>query len=76
MHYLHSSSIGTHGRLKSTNCVVDGRWSCKITDYGLANFRTGQDVEEDNEGNDNRFVVLLAYIPSELSSAASTAVIY
>lgn len=69
MNYLHMSSIGSHGRLKSTNCVIDGRWSCKVTDYGLANFRTGnayslfgQDDEEDNNGNDNRFVILLTYL--------------
>ena len=26
---------GFHGRLSSSNCVVDSRWICKITDYGL-----------------------------------------
>ena len=35
MKYLHNSDIKVHGRLKSTNCVVDGRFTCKITDYGL-----------------------------------------
>lgn len=35
MVYLHGSAIGYHGRLKSTNCVVDGRFMVKITDYGL-----------------------------------------
>ncbi len=35
MIYLHSSPIGFHGRLKSTNCVIDGRFMVKITDYGL-----------------------------------------
>ncbi|KAK7939396.1 hypothetical protein WMY93_002722 [Mugilogobius chulae] len=34
MSYLHSSSIGAHGRLKSTNCVVDNRMVVKITDFG------------------------------------------
>uniref|UniRef100_A0A3B4B127 Guanylate cyclase n=1 Tax=Periophthalmus magnuspinnatus TaxID=409849 RepID=A0A3B4B127_9GOBI len=34
MSYLHSSSIGVHGRLKSTNCVVDNRMVVKITDFG------------------------------------------
>lgn len=34
MSYLHSSNIGIHGRLKSTNCVVDNRMVVKITDFG------------------------------------------
>ncbi|XP_062381715.1 guanylyl cyclase C [Sardina pilchardus] len=37
MSYLHSSNIEVHGRLKSTNCVVDNRMVVKITDFG---FRT------------------------------------
>ncbi|KAI4889235.1 hypothetical protein NFI96_019827 [Prochilodus magdalenae] len=32
--YLHSSNIEMHGRLKSTNCVVDNRMVVKITDFG------------------------------------------
>uniref|UniRef100_A0A8C5DQZ9 Guanylyl cyclase C n=1 Tax=Gouania willdenowi TaxID=441366 RepID=A0A8C5DQZ9_GOUWI len=34
MAYLHSSNIQVHGRLKSTNCVVDNRMVVKITDFG------------------------------------------
>ncbi|TKS91639.1 Heat-stable enterotoxin receptor [Collichthys lucidus] len=34
MSYLHSSNIEVHGRLKSTNCVVDNRMVVKITDFG------------------------------------------
>uniref|UniRef100_A0A8C9RGC9 Guanylate cyclase n=1 Tax=Scleropages formosus TaxID=113540 RepID=A0A8C9RGC9_SCLFO len=34
MSYLHSSNISVHGRLKSTNCVVDNRMVVKITDFG------------------------------------------
>uniref|UniRef100_A0A8D3BX98 Guanylate cyclase n=1 Tax=Scophthalmus maximus TaxID=52904 RepID=A0A8D3BX98_SCOMX len=34
MSYLHSSNIEMHGRLKSTNCVVDNRMVVKITDFG------------------------------------------
>ncbi|XP_018320672.1 atrial natriuretic peptide receptor 1-like isoform X2 [Agrilus planipennis] len=35
MHYLHSSDIKSHGSLKSSNCVVDSRFTLKITDFGL-----------------------------------------
>lgn len=31
---LHKSSIKYHGHLKSTNCIVDGRLTVKIADYG------------------------------------------
>uniref|UniRef100_A0A8C8CRP8 Guanylate cyclase n=1 Tax=Oncorhynchus tshawytscha TaxID=74940 RepID=A0A8C8CRP8_ONCTS len=34
MSYLHSSDIQVHGRLKSTNCVVDNRMVVKITGFG------------------------------------------
>ncbi|XP_069776055.1 retinal guanylyl cyclase 1-like [Narcine bancroftii] len=33
MKYLHQRNL-VHGRLKSRNCVVDGRFMLKITDYG------------------------------------------
>ena len=39
MEYLHQSPIKSHGHLKSSNCVIDSRWTCKITDYGLAKLR-------------------------------------
>lgn len=38
MSYLHSSDIQVHGRLKSTNCVVDNRMVVKITDFGCNSF--------------------------------------
>jgi len=30
MHYLHSKKV-IHGRLKANNCVVDDRWTVKVT---------------------------------------------
>ncbi|XP_051749128.1 retinal guanylyl cyclase 1 isoform X2 [Ctenopharyngodon idella] len=34
MKYLHNRGV-IHGRLKSRNCVVDGRFVLKVTDYGF-----------------------------------------
>jgi len=31
MHYLHSTPLSSHGNLKSSNCLVDGRWSLKVS---------------------------------------------
>ncbi|NXN91867.1 ANPRB protein, partial [Rhinopomastus cyanomelas] len=46
MAFLHNSIIGHHGSLKSSNCVVDSRFVLKITDYGLASFRSASDGED------------------------------
>ncbi|KAB5559416.1 hypothetical protein PHYPO_G00028770 [Pangasianodon hypophthalmus] len=43
MAYLHQHKM-FHGRLHSRNCVVDDRWVCKISDYGLMAYR-----KEDSE---------------------------
>jgi len=48
MEYIHKSQLKFHGRLKSTNCLLDGRWVIKITDFGLAPFRR-VDYETENE---------------------------
>uniref|UniRef100_A0A671US56 Guanylate cyclase n=1 Tax=Sparus aurata TaxID=8175 RepID=A0A671US56_SPAAU len=51
MKYLHLRGL-SHGRLKSTNCLVDGRFVLKITDYGLPmilhsqNFHLPEDPQE------------------------------
>ncbi|KAM9425888.1 guanylyl cyclase C [Pholidichthys leucotaenia] len=45
MSYLHNSNIQVHGRLKSTNCVVDNRMVVKITDFGCNAYLTpGKDL--------------------------------
>ncbi|XP_074519446.1 guanylyl cyclase C [Halichoeres trimaculatus] len=45
MSYLHASNIQVHGRLKSTNCVVDNRMVVKITDFGCNSFLSpGKDL--------------------------------
>eukprot|EP00079_Xenopus_tropicalis_P034867 XP_017948638.1 PREDICTED: atrial natriuretic peptide receptor 2-like [Xenopus tropicalis] len=38
MAYLHQHKI-YHGRLTSRNCIIDDRWVCKISDYGLMVYR-------------------------------------
>uniref|UniRef100_H3CL07 Guanylate cyclase n=1 Tax=Tetraodon nigroviridis TaxID=99883 RepID=H3CL07_TETNG len=40
MLFLHNSVILSHGKLKSSNCVVDNRFVLKVTDYGLSSLRS------------------------------------
>ncbi|XP_077432020.1 atrial natriuretic peptide receptor 1 isoform X1 [Vanacampus margaritifer] len=39
MLFLHNSVLLSHGKLKSSNCVVDNRFVLKITDYGLSSLQ-------------------------------------
>ena len=39
MIFLHDSEIGIHGNLRTSNCLVDSRWCCKISDFGLNKFK-------------------------------------
>ncbi|KAH9518862.1 Nitrogen permease reactivator protein, partial [Bulinus truncatus] len=39
LEYIHKSAVGYHGNLKSSNCVVDSRWTCKLTDFGVPKLR-------------------------------------
>jgi serine/threonine protein kinase len=48
MAYLHSSDIKSHGKLKSSNCVVDSRFVLKITDFGLHNLRGRAELTEED----------------------------
>ena len=47
------SDIKVHGRLKSRNCVVDGRFTLKITDYGLPRLYDAQKLDDEKFGNES-----------------------
>ncbi|XP_066927600.1 speract receptor-like [Clytia hemisphaerica] len=65
MVYLHHSSLKSHGRLKSCNCIVDSRWLIKITDFGTNFLRNGLDPL--NKIDDNaRYTGLLWTAPELL----------
>ena len=49
MLYIHESPLHYHGRLKSSNVLVDGRWTCKIADMGLHKFRAGEHRPAEND---------------------------
>lgn len=56
MSYLHASVLQSHGHLTSSNCVVDSKWACKITDYGMGNFKQStKNPEMDDKYYSNLF---------------------
>ncbi|KAG8308178.1 Guanylate cyclase 32E [Homalodisca vitripennis] len=57
MIYLHDSDIVSHGNLRSSNCVVDSRWILQITDFGLHEFKAGQDEPNAEERQLKRMLV-------------------
>ena len=49
LYFLHCSCLKYHGRLKSSNCLVDSRWVLKITDYGMTRFFDNTDFSKMEE---------------------------
>ncbi|KAK3101573.1 hypothetical protein FSP39_004555 [Pinctada imbricata] len=48
--FIHKSSVHYHGNLKSSNCVVDSRWTCKLADFGVPSIRDMDKVNmEENQ---------------------------
>ena len=57
---------GHHGHLKSSNCVVDFRWICKLTDYGLEALMAKSEVPYDDKMTEHRAKGLLWKAPEIL----------
>lgn len=48
MAYLHNSSdVSVHGKLRSCNCLIDGRFVLKISDFGLRTLTTPSEFIKD-----------------------------
>ncbi|XP_054764256.2 atrial natriuretic peptide receptor 1-like isoform X3 [Lytechinus pictus] len=71
MHYMHNNKL-YHGKLTSSNCVVDDRWVVKIADYGLTTFRN-QEGSQANTGG-YRSKAMQVYLPPENRSNTYTLV--
>jgi hypothetical protein len=52
MIFVHNSALDFHGRLKSTNLLIDGRFMVKIGDYGLTSLHKQIDREETSNPRD------------------------
>ncbi|XP_050326322.1 atrial natriuretic peptide receptor 1 [Bactrocera neohumeralis] len=47
MAYLHNSDVQVHGKLRSCNCLIDGRFVLKISDFGLRSLTTPSEFVKD-----------------------------
>lgn len=47
LRFLHSSALGFHGRLKSSNCLVSARFVIKLSDYGPHTLLEQQEVQQE-----------------------------
>ncbi|XP_063230387.1 guanylate cyclase 32E [Bacillus rossius redtenbacheri] len=70
MIYIHDSDIISHGNLRSSNCLVDSRWILQITDFGLHEFKAGQEEPDWQQKQQAR---LLSRAPELLRSPYSPA---
>ncbi|KAG5850059.1 atrial natriuretic peptide receptor 2-like [Anguilla rostrata] len=69
MAYLHQHKM-FHGRLHSRNCIIDDRWVCKISDYGLCAYRK-EDFEAVSNGFPCENIYRIYYAPEVLLGTCS-----
>ncbi|CAM5115245.1 unnamed protein product [Eretmochelys imbricata] len=82
MAYLHQHKI-YHGCLKSNNCVIDDRWVCKISDYGLQSYRKEDSCEGASTYQQRLMQIYLApeahslsdYVPTSMADVYSYSII-
>ncbi|XP_043402184.1 atrial natriuretic peptide receptor 2 [Chelonia mydas] len=82
MAYLHQHKI-YHGYLKSNNCVIDDRWVCKISDYGLQSYRKEDSCEGASTYQQRLMQIYLApeahslsdYVPTSMADVYSYSII-
>uniref|UniRef100_T1IL80 guanylate cyclase n=1 Tax=Strigamia maritima TaxID=126957 RepID=T1IL80_STRMM len=54
MEYLHATKLMSHGRLKTANCLIDNKWTCKVsgeltTRFGVPSIRKSIFSKENHE---------------------------
>ncbi|PAV90190.1 hypothetical protein WR25_17240 isoform B [Diploscapter pachys] len=73
MHFLHNSEIRSHGRLKSSNCVVDSRFVLKITDFGLHSIHAMEEKDNIEELGEHAYYKKKLWTSPELLRMGSLA---
>lgn len=63
MKFLHGSKLEYHGYLKSRNCIIDGRFVVKLSNYGLRELWKQVPIpENENAGKVNNVSCLVSFI--------------
>lgn len=57
MSYLHNSEVAVHGKLRSCNCLIDGRFVLKISDFGLNTFSTPTEIIKDTNYYNSEYIL-------------------
>ncbi|OWF50658.1 Atrial natriuretic peptide receptor 1 [Mizuhopecten yessoensis] len=68
LEYIHRSELRFHGGLQSSTCVVDSRWTCKLTDFGPRYLMNGAELDP-NESEEHRYRALFWTAPEFLKKA-------
>lgn len=64
MAYLHNSDVSVHGKLRSCNCLIDGRFVLKISDFGLKMLTAPSEIVRDqNYFNSNLLPFIRHVVP-------------
>ena len=50
LQFLHKSELEVHGRLKPGNCLIDSKWTCKLSTYGLSPLFEYEELEFEEDG--------------------------
>lgn len=69
--YLHSSPIGFHGRLKSSNCLVSSRFVVKLADYGPHSLYEPLDDVNFKENETDWFMKRIWMAPEHMSKRST-----
>lgn len=72
MNYIHSSALKFHGNLTSGCCLIDSRWTLKISSFGLYDLkkiRFRSNVQDSTTGEYEAYRKLLWHAPELLRSS-------
>lgn len=58
MTFLHGCEVAVHGKLRSCNCLIDGRFVLKISDFGLQTLTTPSEIIKDNAFYTSKLLML------------------
>lgn len=71
MAYLHNSDVSVHGKLRSCNCLIDGRFVLKISDFGLRTLTTPSEFVKDQHFYTSMLAVTSFWADSKCPSTPS-----